>query len=880
MGGDNLADPFMALSLMPASSSLFRDMTGIRFEHPQWIPENCTACGDCYTVCPDTALPALVSEVRAVLDTVLERVRKHGHQPTQLPRALRRLEPKLRALLDEAPPTAPVAELLDEAIAATIADSGLEGGDRETLVREFELFRAELGDFRFALSRLFYTLPEKEESGSGGLLSITVDPYRCKGCGACIEVCNDNALASVKQTPESVERLKHDWDFWLDLPNTPHKYQRLDDLEQAIGVLHTMLLDKRAYQSMSGGDGACLGCTEKTARHLFTATVESLMRPRVEQHVAHLSDLIERLEGRLQGALTNEVDADDTEAIGAILARGRDGDLTLADVAADIERLRGTRPIDIEELARVNELIADLKALRARYTGGVTGRGRSTMGILNATGCSSVWGSTFPFNPYPFPWANHLFQDSASVAMGVFEGHMAKMAAGFKAIRRAERLLAGEGPDHPDLDIFDWRDFTDEELHLCPPVVVVGGDGAMYDIGFQNLSRALMSGKPLKILVLDTQVYSNTGGQACTSGFLGQVSDMAAFGKAAQGKQEPRKEIGLIAMAHRNTYVMQGTIAHASHMIEGFIEGLMSRRPALFNLYCACQPEHGIGDDMGYRQAKLAVESRAYPLFRYNPDRGDTAQACFDLDGNPDMDAIWPEYSLSYREAGREKTLQVPMTFADFAMTEGRFRRHFRTAPPDTWHDDMVQLADYIDLAPESREGVVPYIWTIDDKQHLSRLIMDETMVASCEERRGFWVMLRALAGASPGEAPVSIDEAAVRRDVIGRIARGLLELAGEGENDSPAAESSPAADAAPDSGEPARPAGEALAPWIDSEDCTACDECIRTNSRIFAYNDRGKATIADPRGRPDYKDLVRAAAEVPGADYPPRPAPRARRAV
>jgi pyruvate-ferredoxin/flavodoxin oxidoreductase len=79
----------------------------------------------------------------------------------------------------------------------------------------------------------------------------------------------------------------------------------------------------------------------------------------------------------------------------------------------------------------------------------------------------------------------------------------------------------------------------------------------MYDIGFQNLSRALMSGKPIKVLVVDTQVYSNTGGQACTSGFIGQVSDMAPFGAAQRGKQEARKEISLIGMAHRTSYVMR-----------------------------------------------------------------------------------------------------------------------------------------------------------------------------------------------------------------------------------------------------------------------------------------------------------------------------------
>ena len=72
------ADPFMSMSLMPAVSSHFRDMTSIRFEHPEFIPENCTGCGDCYTVCPDTAIPGLVNEVGQVLDTVVKRLKKRG----------------------------------------------------------------------------------------------------------------------------------------------------------------------------------------------------------------------------------------------------------------------------------------------------------------------------------------------------------------------------------------------------------------------------------------------------------------------------------------------------------------------------------------------------------------------------------------------------------------------------------------------------------------------------------------------------------------------------------------------------------------------------------------------------------------------------------
>ena len=102
-------------------------------------------------------------------------------------------------------------------------------------------------------------------------------------------------------------------------------------------------------------------------------------------------------------------------------------------------------PVDAEKKERVQlirKTIEELKDLKWRYEEGPSGRGRANLGFTTATGCSSVWGSTYPYNPYPFPWVNHLFQDAPSVAVGIFEGHMRKMADGFVTVRRAEKLLS------------------------------------------------------------------------------------------------------------------------------------------------------------------------------------------------------------------------------------------------------------------------------------------------------------------------------------------------------------------------------------------------------------------------------------------------------
>lgn len=868
-GNDNLTDPFIGLSVMPAVSSLFRDMTGIRFEHPQWIPNNCTACGKCYTVCPDTAIPGLVSSLSDVLETIVKRVQKNHGKVEQLPKVARQMESKIRVLLNEPKNGATVNNYIQDIIDQTIAESNNE----PVLSQELTWFREELGDFQFALTRPYYDLPEKKEPNSGGLFSITVNPNTCKGCMECVEVCEDDALKPVTQTEGSVAGLRKNWEFWMDLPSTTEKYNRIDNLEEKIGPLETILLNKDAYLHFASGDGACLGCSEKSVVHLFTATVESLMQPRVRKHVAYIDELINKLEKHIQDKLLGSLNFGDADLISKIVSKTKYSDLTLTEITSRIESEKGSEPIDQEWLKDTTRLLSKLKQLKWKYTEGTTGKGRSSMGLCNSTGCTSVWGSTYPYNPYPFPWANHLFQDSTSMAMGIFEGHMAKMADGFKAIRKAELELKGayNPAEHDDFfTYFSWQQFTDDEWRLCPPVVALGGDGAMYDIGFQNLSRMMASGRPIKVIIVDTQVYSNTGGQACTSGFIGQISDMAQYGKVWKGKSEPRKEIGLIAMAHRNTYFMQGTLANTSHMIEGFIEGLMTRRPAVFNLYTTCQPEHGVGDDLGAHQAKLAVESRAYPVFKYNPDRGVKAEEAFDLSGNPALDRLWPTYQLKYIENGREKSMEVAMTFADFAITEARFRKHFRKAPRDTWNENMVPLTDFLEMSKEEREGRFPYIWAVDRKQLLSRVLVAKPIVESCEERRDFWILLRALAGVTAEKKENENLESKVRAEIVGRIAQGLMKLAGDdGTGIVDFVTSTPnghATEAAAINTLSIKSNGSSgninsgyMPPWLETEACTSCDECTRINDKIFAYNKDKKAYIKDPAGGP-YQDLVRAA--------------------
>ena len=862
-GNDLLADPFQALSLIPASTGVFRDMTQIRFEYPEFLAENCTACGDCYTACPDSAIPGLVNTIAEIFSAAISVVEGKGQLTEHLRRETRRIEKILRPEIDAAGESANVRALMEDAIATVLEESDLEGAEREKLQSELAAFSRALADFRFAVTKPYWINREKKAKGSGGLFSVTVNPGTCKGCMVCVEVCDDKALLNLAQTSDAVRRMRSEWDFWQKLPSTSPQFSRIDDIDEKIGALQTLLLNKRSHNSMVCGDGACLGCGEKTAIHLFTATVSAMMQPRVEAHLKHIDDLVTRLERHIRLKLAEGLDLSDIAAIEGALETDPDSDLTLAALSGKLDSDSQNTVLDREWLGWATGLLEQLRDLKWRYIEGPTRRGRAEMGVINSTGCTSVWGSTYPYNPYPFPWTSHLFQDSPSVAMGIFEGHMAKMAKGFRAVRMAELELAGKFSQREhkkEFQNFTWNDFTDEEWRLCPPVVSIGGDGAMYDIGFQNLSRAMASGMPIKVLVLDTQVYSNTGGQACTSGFISQVADMSPYGAAMKGKEEIRKEISLIGMAHRTSFVLQGAISNVTHLLEGYIDGLNSRRPALFNIYAVCPPEHGIGDDQMDKQSKLAVESRAYPLMRFDPDEGETFADCIDLEGNPALDSDWPEYTLEYtNENGAQEKLTLPLTFADFAASEGRFRKHFKRAPRESWNDDMVLFHEFLELDEDEREGKFPFIWAVGPKGDLTRILCSREIVTSAEERRSFWRQMKGVAGLMD---KVDVDAAvqAARTEMAQNLTSALLGLSGSSGVAAPAI--SP--DATGNVPAPAPAAGGAAAGdyepvWIDTPECTACDECTDLAPGIFKYNEDKLAIVINPQGG-TYKDIVRSA--------------------
>jgi pyruvate-ferredoxin/flavodoxin oxidoreductase len=289
--------------------------------------------------------------------------------------------------------------------------------------------------------------------------------------------------------------------------------------------------------------------------------------------------------------------------------------------------------------------------------------------IANATGCSSIYGGNLPTTPWTFnkegrgpAWSNSLFEDNAEFGMGMrltLDKHQEQ------ALELVERLLDRIGSElgrglldadqSGEAGIAAQRERVEElkavlkrledpkAKHLLSladaltrkSVWILGGDGWAYDIGYGGLDHVLASGRNVNVLVLDTEVYSNTGGQASKATGLGAVAKFAAGGKPT-----PKKDLGMMAMTYGYVYVAQVAMgANDAQTVRAFLEAESFDGASLIIAYSHCIA-HGIDMTKGLDQQKLAVDSGYWPLYRYDPRRKLQAKNPLQLDSKPPRIAL------------------------------------------------------------------------------------------------------------------------------------------------------------------------------------------------------------------------------------------------
>ncbi len=810
---------------MPAGTAAGKDKGLFRRTVPAFDFSTCTGCLECTLACPDAAIPTAVHEIHDLLLTGIDQVDATEAQKSALRRHVYPLAESVREAYRESKDDRPFHEV----VAAGV--EGLEVDD-PSMARAFDGLVGRLATYPVSRTRPFFDAMEKEKPGSGGLFAAVVDPWKCTGCLECIEVCGPGALTPVDQDADVLETLQDRFETLTELPSTPKRF--LEGSTMIDGDLKRLMLDRPNFYATTGGHGACRGCGEVTAIRLVMATNHALGDEKRRLHLKELDELLLGLQDKL-AALT---------------------------------------PDDEARRARINATIDTLEKRLYYYESGPTGNGPAPAVIANATGCSSVYASTMPYNSYLDPWVNSLFQDTQPLAKGIFEGISAQMAGDVRALRTA-RLELDDAYDptvHDDALVrLSWDQFTPEELSLLPTVMTIGGDGASYDIGFGAMSRVLASDTPIKMLVLNSGAYSNTGGQTSTSSYTGQDSDLARFGGAHHGKHETRKELGLLASFHPNVYACATSTAIHGHFLKATMEMLAYDRPAVMDVYTPCGSEHGVSESSSNARARLAVESRMHPLFVHDPRVGTTLHDWFSVDGNPDVDKTWTSSTVEYVDAeGDLRLLTTPLTPAVFALGETRFKKQFRRLRPDE-DERSLEIAEYVEREADDRGDLVPFVYATDEDRHLIKVACSTEIVMLVEDRRRYWQTLQYLSGVHEASLTAltqadiddlrrQLDEAlAARETAMDDIARAMTELAtstsapapavsGFGAVSIPTPTPSGAAQAAAPSGGDTSVADRPV--WLDPADeglCTDCGTCYQELPQFFERTTK----IIDGAARP-----------------------------
>jgi ferredoxin len=640
------------------------------------------------------------------------------------------------------------------------------------------------------------------------------------------------------------------------LESQPVSDEEREPLREALGALLAEL----------PGGGFLVGYSEHAAIHLLLVSARRRLEARRAVYVREAKELASRVKGLLRADAARGDDADPeglTGRVGTAAAPHLD-----ASRFAEVTRHRHRAPgLGEERRRRLEDAVERLEsvdweaepALILLHDGS---HGEIPVGAIGG-------------------YEQLTAENPCAEAVEVFARRARRHLDLFRASRVARLELAGrlDPTRHfAALEALGIDGLREEELGVLPVVAALDDHERVSRREAAPLTRLLLSGWPVQLLVTVEP---------------GRVPFLTR-----SDSHEERLELAYLGLAHRNAFVQQSAAVRPEHLAQGFLSALAHPRPGLHVL------ARGAG---GTIDAEAALESRAHPFFRYDPDAGRTWAGRMDFSGNPDPDADWVLRRVpvsATRDAGADadepasiETLEVRFTFADYALLDTDLDAHFRPIPEACPQEPLVTVAEYLELGGDDQLRRIPYVLGVDGSGVLRKLAVTRRLVRVAERRLDFWWTLRELAGvrnAYVEEAvrlareEVAAEAAATREQAdaahaeelerakreavehaISNVVRGLLDPGSLTEGGEagvlPMPSVAPPAAPAAVPGEPAAPAArpEKEAPWIESVLCTSCNDCINLNPQLFVYDANKQAKIGDPT-KGTYAQLVKAAEKCP----------------
>jgi hypothetical protein len=614
-------------------------------------------------------------------------------------------------------------------------------------------------------------------------------------------------------------------------------------------------------------DGDTVPCSPEIPRRLFTATWSLYRRQQYESWREDLDFLIHGLQDILTTDYDRSPQSKSPEKLRASV--GSQDEMDFDTMSLILSESHLGEPIAGTRRARVQSALETLLALRPLFQG------------------ENDQDAGLPFD------VETVFDDCAA-ALAEYRTRMRIMVSFFKAVHTARLEISNryrESVHDERVARLDVSHLTEEELSLCPPVLVILNGDALAKTENQALLEILGAGPPIKILVHLDDLCGRNGAAKDPSVMLGWQSRLSNM-----------------AMALGEVYVMQSPVSNLPQLQYGFLDGLRYQGPALFSVYTGVSGDHSRLPV--YFQAAAASESRAFPTFTFDPGKGETQVERMHVLENPQSDRDWPADEVRYRTAGgQEVSVRLAFTLADYLACDRRLAAHFWLLPPDKWHESMIPLSDYLHLDGGDGEKI-PYLTMIDNEDRLCRVVMTREVLVSVSRCRSYWRSLQESGGINNSFAMKLLSEEKQRleedkkreveeieqkytveldrdisgltREIVQRIASQLIAQGAEGPGPllgTSFAPAAPPAAGAPPTVEPPPVADETAVkeaveeeeeeelafddPYIDTPLCTTCNECTNLNGQMFAYNENKQAYVADPQAG-TFRELVVAAEKCP----------------
>ena len=617
--------------------------------------------------------------------------------------------------------------------------------------------------------------------------------------------------------------------------------------------------------------GQLLGYGRYSSLHLLIHAIRSQVIPRRARFQQRINECVRGLKGLLDIEWSKSDESIEPRMIRDSVGPGGDR-FDPAALSAVIDHSRGTQTMSEERRGRIEQAIEIMESwepdpvlVRFVHTGTLT-----DPWLQEAAFCSEVTDN-----------------DPCARAMDMFDREAENLTQIFGAVRIASLEIENRYDPtvhNPWFTSFSWEAFSQNELRLVPTIIALGAADQVAGEGMRSFSRLLSSGRPVQILIR-VQPHNNPG-------TVGEEGPFQSF----------RTELGYLGISHRQAMVEQSSAARHRHMLKCFLAALEATRTSLHVINTGQREPGRLLPLNAWLVAGAAIESRAHPFFRIDPEAGDSSSTRMDFSGNPQWDRDWPVHPFRYHDENSGDTeLQLAFTFADYCLLIERLRDHYRLIPPGCDSVALVPMQDYLAMGAEQAYQHVPYVLAVDGNAMLHRVVVSRELALASLDRLNYWRTLQEMAGVrnlyvdmaiartreqEQTQAAAALEQ--LQQEHAEELEKVRSEAAGEamqrltdvllGMDVSAAV---PAALNATDAGAEAPPLEQAAEaaepeeadeqvdtlsfdePWIDTPLCTSCNDCLKVNAVVFLYNEEKQAYLGD-LSKVSYVELVTAAELCP----------------